>query len=99
LPVPADRRPIILTNYESVREGKIDVTRFAVASLDEADALRSYGSKTYQTFLPLFESVPYRYRRDGHAEPEPAQGADPLCRVPRHHGHRSGPDPLLPAQS
>ena len=53
--------PIILTNYESVREGKIDVSRFGFASLDEADVLRSYGSKTYQEFLPLFEGVPYRF--------------------------------------
>lgn len=53
--------PIILTNYESVREGKIDVARFGWASLDEADLLRSYGSKTYQEFLPLFEAVPYRH--------------------------------------
>ncbi|MGW8203003.1 DNA methyltransferase [Sphingomonas bisphenolicum] len=53
--------PIILTNYESVREGKIDVSRFGWASLDEADVLRSYGSKTYQEFLPLFEPVPYRF--------------------------------------
>ncbi len=53
--------PIILTNYESVREGKITVARFGWASLDEADVLRSYGSKTYQEFLPLFEQVPYRH--------------------------------------
>lgn len=52
---------IFLTNYESVRDGKIDVSRFHVASLDEADVLRSYGSKTFQTFLPLFETVPYRF--------------------------------------
>lgn len=53
--------PIILTNYESVREGKIDVARFGWASLDEADVLRSYGSKTYQDFLPLFANVPFRH--------------------------------------
>ena len=52
---------IHLTNYESVREGKIDVSRFNVASLDEASVLRSYGSKTFQEFLPLFEAVPYRF--------------------------------------
>lgn len=50
-----------LTNYESVREGKLDVTMFDAVSLDEASVLRSFGSKTYQTFLPLFESVPYRF--------------------------------------
>jgi len=50
-----------LTNYESVRAGKIDVTRFRAVSLDEASVLRSYGSKTFQEFLPLFEAVPYRF--------------------------------------
>lgn len=54
-------RPLILTNYESVREGKIDVSRFGWTSLDEADVLRSFGSKTYQEFLPLFDAVPYRH--------------------------------------
>jgi hypothetical protein len=53
--------PLFLTNYESVREGKIDVSRFGWASLDEASVLRSYGSKTYQEFLPLFADVPYRH--------------------------------------
>ncbi|WP_333703348.1 DNA methyltransferase [Sphingobium yanoikuyae] len=53
--------PLFLTNYESVREGKIDVSRFGWASLDEADVLRSFGSKTYQEFLPLFEAIPYRH--------------------------------------
>ena len=52
---------IFLTNYESVREGKLSVSRFRAASLDEADVLRSYGSKTYQEFLPLFDQVPYRF--------------------------------------
>lgn len=52
---------ISLTNYESVREGKVDPAAFTWASLDEASCLRSFGSKTYQTFLPLFDSVPYRH--------------------------------------
>ena len=52
---------IYLTHYEAVRDGKIDVGLFDVVSLDEASVLRSYGSKTYQTFLPLFEGVPYRF--------------------------------------
>jgi DNA modification methylase len=53
--------PLFLTNYESVREGKITPSRFGWASLDEAAVLRSYGSKTYQEFLPLFADVPYRH--------------------------------------
>ena len=52
---------ISLTNYESVREGKIDPAAFTWASLDEAACLRSFGSKTFQTFLPLFSDVPYRH--------------------------------------
>lgn len=50
---------VYLTNYESVREGKVDVDWFTAVSLDEASVLRSFGSKTYQTFLPLFDNVPY----------------------------------------
>jgi hypothetical protein len=49
------------TNYECVRDGHIDPAHFACASLDEADVLRSFGSKTYQSFLPLFEAVPFRF--------------------------------------
>lgn len=56
-----DAVDIYLTNYESVREGKIDVDCFTAVSLDEASVLRSFGSKTYQTFLTLFDSVPYRF--------------------------------------
>lgn len=52
---------IYLTNYESVRDGKLDVNLFTVASLDEASVLRSYGSKTYQEFLTLFQTVPFRF--------------------------------------
>lgn len=52
---------IYLTNYESVRDGKLDPTLFTVASLDEASVLRSYGSLTYQSFLTLFASVRYRF--------------------------------------
>ena len=52
---------LYLTNYESVRDGKIDPAVFVFASLDEASILRSYGSKTFQTFLPLFEAVRFRF--------------------------------------
>lgn len=52
---------IYLTNYESVRDGKLDPNLFTVVSLDEASVLRSYGSKTYQTFLTIFDQVRYRF--------------------------------------
>lgn len=51
---------ILLTNYERVRDGDIDPAYFAAASLDEASVLRSFGSKTYQTFLDKFKGVPYK---------------------------------------
>lgn len=56
-----DPATIYLTNYESVREGKINPRRLVAVSLDEADVLRSYGSKTYQEFLPLFEGVRFKF--------------------------------------
>lgn len=52
---------IYLTNYESIRDGRLDPNLFDAVSLDEASVLRSFGSKTYQTFLTLFDQVPYRF--------------------------------------
>lgn len=54
------RSRIILTNYERVRDGDIRPEYFAATSLDEASVLRSFGSKTYQTFLDKFKNVPYK---------------------------------------
>lgn len=50
-----------LTNYERIRDGDLDPNRFVMVSLDEASVLRSFGSKTYQTFLRLFDRVPFKY--------------------------------------
>lgn len=51
---------ILMTNYERVRDGDIDPTAFACCVLDEAAVLRSFGSDTYQTFLPKFKGVKYK---------------------------------------
>lgn len=51
---------IVITNYERVRDGDIEPTYFVATSLDEASVLRSFGSKTYQTFLDKFKGVPYK---------------------------------------
>lgn len=56
-----DAPGLYVTNYESVRDGKLDVNLFTAVSLDEASVLRSYGSKTYQEFLTLFETIKYRF--------------------------------------
>ena len=51
---------IVITNYERVRDGDIRPDYFSATSLDEASVLRSFGSKTYQTFLDKFKNVPYK---------------------------------------
>ncbi len=58
--VEQSTRQIVLTNYERVRDGDIRPDYFAATSLDEASVLRSFGSKTYQTFLDKFKNVPYK---------------------------------------
>ena len=53
----------LITNYEPVRDGKINIHKhnFAGVSLDEGSVLRSLGSKTYQEFLQIFQEVSYRW--------------------------------------
>ncbi len=47
------------TNYESVREGKVDPRRFVATSLDEAACLRGFGgTKTFREFMRLFDGLP-----------------------------------------
>lgn len=59
--VRSAKTDILLTNYERVRDGDIEPRYFkAASSLDEASVLRSYGSKTYQTFYDKFRGVPYK---------------------------------------
>lgn len=52
---------LYITNYESIRDGRLNPNEFNAVSLDEASVLRSFGSKTYQEFLTLFDSVKYRF--------------------------------------
>jgi DNA modification methylase len=52
---------LYITNYESVRDGKLDVNLFTSVSLDEASVLRSFGSKTYQEFLSMFGDIKYKF--------------------------------------
>ena len=58
--VKAAPESILITNYERVRDGDIRPDYFTATSLDEASVLRSFGSKTYQTFLDKFKGVPYK---------------------------------------
>lgn len=54
---------LYLTNYESVREGKIDVRRLKlrVIALDEASILRDLGSKTFREFYRACQDVEFKY--------------------------------------
>lgn len=52
--------PILLTNYERVRDGDINPRIFGAVSLDEASCLRSFGSKTYQEFIKLLKGIPFK---------------------------------------
>ena len=46
---------IFITNYETVRDGKLDPRHFTVTSLDEASCLRGFGgTKTFREFMKLF---------------------------------------------
>ena len=56
----ASESGVYMTNYERVRDGDIDPKQFSACVLDEAAVLRSFGSKTYQTFLPKFKGVKYK---------------------------------------
>lgn len=67
-----DTEGLYLTNYESIREGKLDPTLFKVISLDEAACLRGGGStKTFRESMRLMagddrsgvrtEGVKFRY--------------------------------------
>lgn len=66
---------IYITNYETIRDGKMDPRLFNAASLDEAVVLKGFGgSKTFREFMRLFtgdagpngdrrgtDCVPYRF--------------------------------------
>jgi hypothetical protein len=61
---------IHLTNYETVRDGKLDPRPFTVTSLDEASCLRGFGgSKTFREFMRLFDGI--RFKLVATATPSP----------------------------
>jgi hypothetical protein len=50
-----------LSNYETIRDGKLDPRLFSVTSLDEASCLRGFGgSKTFREFMRLFDGIAYK---------------------------------------
>ena len=62
---------VYLTNYESIRDGKLDPRGFMVVSLDEASILRGFGgTKTFREFMRLYEGTA-NYRFVATATPDP----------------------------
>jgi hypothetical protein len=62
---------IYMTNYESVRDGKLDPRGFNVVSLDEAAILRGFGgTKTFRELMRLYEGTA-GYRFVASATPSP----------------------------
>ncbi len=57
----ACQKAVHITNYERVRDGALNPNNYGVVSLDEAAVLRGYGTKTFQTFLRLFDKIPFRF--------------------------------------
>ena len=50
-----EKTGLYITNYETVRDGKLDPRDFDGASLDEASCLRGFGgTKTFREFMALF---------------------------------------------
>lgn len=53
---------LCITNYETVRDGKIDPRDFTATSLDEASCLRGFGgTKTFREFMRLFNGVRFKF--------------------------------------
>ena len=59
--VAASTASVLITNYERVRDGGIDLDQFAGVGMDEASVLRSFGSKNYQQALRWGRKVRYRF--------------------------------------
>lgn len=69
----AEETGIYLTNYETVRDQKMDPRGFTVISLDEAACLRGFGgSKTFREFMRVYEGTT-SYRFVATATPDPNQ--------------------------
>lgn len=66
-----DPAGLYLTNYETIRDGKLDPTAFTVTSLDEASVLRGFGgTKTFREFMRRFEGSG-KFRFVATATPDP----------------------------
>jgi DNA modification methylase len=66
-----DTNGIYLTNYETIRDKKMDPRKFSAISLDEASVLRGFGgTKTFREFMNYFEGSG-KFRFVATATPDP----------------------------
>lgn len=79
---------IYLTNYESIRDGKLDTRDFLAVSLDEASVLRGFGgTKTFREFMRILagddnaghKTGGIKYRFVATATPSPNQHIELLA--------------------
>lgn len=54
-------KPIFLSNYERIREGKFNLDIFGGVSFDEGDAIRNLDTETTDYILKSFGNVKYRF--------------------------------------
>jgi len=59
--IEAYENKIYVTNYERIRKGDIDPSKFAGVSFDEASMLRNLKTETTNYILSFFKKVPYRF--------------------------------------
>jgi DNA modification methylase len=71
-PECSGRTQIYLTNYETIRDGKLDPRLFDGVSLDEASVLRGFGgTKTFREFMRVFEDGQVKFKFVATATPSP----------------------------
>lgn len=59
--VKKSTNPVLISNYERLRDGDISPEQFDGVGLDEAAILRGFGTKTYQSFLKMFRDTKYKF--------------------------------------
>lgn len=75
-----DEEGIYLTNYETIRDGKLDPRLFTAVSLDEASCLRGFGAtKTFRQFMALFEGGQVQFSFVATATPSPNEYIEMLA--------------------
>lgn len=57
----SENQSFYITNYERIRKGDIDPSKFTVVCFDEASILRGFDTQTVQMLMDEFKAVPFRF--------------------------------------